>query len=328
MTKDTSGRRFAWNIATSASRMSSSPDSAREPAIAMPMLAVTDTLRSRGVDRSPDVGQDALGERDDVGLVGDVLADDDELVAAQPGHGVARPQRRVDAARDADQHLVADVVAERVVDVLEPVEVDEQHGDGARAAVRAGQRGVEPVAQQPPVRQVGQAVVQRRVHEHALGVAPARGVVEADQRRVRPALGQRHGRHDGPHVVTLLVAQPPLAGAGAEPARRRRRRPGTAAASRRGRRRPGRAEVRERGVGLEDSPRCRRSPPCRPGCGRRPRARRRRCGARRGRPRLPAPGPAAAVRRPGPLPHGPMVPVTQRVCTWDRRRTRAGSTPQ
>ena len=57
-----------------------------------------------------------------------------ELVAAEPRHdvlgphGVGQPQRHV-----ADQ-LVADRMAERVVDVLEVVEVDVEHR-GGRAAL-------------------------------------------------------------------------------------------------------------------------------------------------------------------------------------------------
>ena len=60
---------------------------------------------------------------------------DDELVATEAGEHVAvadRPHRR--GARDiAAEQLVADAVTEAVVDDLEVVEVDEQHGDGARA---------------------------------------------------------------------------------------------------------------------------------------------------------------------------------------------------
>ena len=106
----------------------------------------------------------------------------------------------------------------RVVDLLEAVEVDEQHRDPGRRAVRAEQRGLQPVAQQPPVRQVGEAVVQRGVQQHPLGVAPAGRVVEADQRRAVAGLGQLDGRHDGPQVVAAGVPQPALGGAQPQPA--------------------------------------------------------------------------------------------------------------
>ena len=56
------------------------------------------------------------------------LEQDGELVAAEPRRGVRRHARaRCTRRRDLDEHLVADRVAERVVDRLEVVEVEEQH---------------------------------------------------------------------------------------------------------------------------------------------------------------------------------------------------------
>ena len=54
-----------------------------------------------------------------------------ELVAAQAGHGVLRAHASRSALGDRDQQPVADVVAERVVDGLEVVDVDEEDGDRA-----------------------------------------------------------------------------------------------------------------------------------------------------------------------------------------------------
>ena len=64
------------------------------------------------------------------GVVGLVQAgqQDDELVAAQAGHGVDVAQLLAQTLGDALQQLVADRVAEAVVDVLEAVQVEEQHG--------------------------------------------------------------------------------------------------------------------------------------------------------------------------------------------------------
>ena len=53
------------------------------------------------------------------------------------------PDRRLEPPRDRDQQLVADLVAERVVDELEAVEVEEQHGRG-RGRVRGAGRGGSP----------------------------------------------------------------------------------------------------------------------------------------------------------------------------------------
>ena len=50
-----------------------------------------------------------------------------KLVPAEAGHGVAGPDDLLEALAQGDQQPVAGVVAERVVDELEPVQVQEQH---------------------------------------------------------------------------------------------------------------------------------------------------------------------------------------------------------
>ena len=56
----------------------------------------------------------------------EVLAfdEDQELVPAQPSNGVTRPDRSTQPGADRAQELVANLVAEAVVDVLEIIEVD------------------------------------------------------------------------------------------------------------------------------------------------------------------------------------------------------------
>ena len=80
--------------------------------------------------------------RDRLGLAGDVFRfaaetfqQDDELVAAVAGHRVASARHaRPEAQRNLLQQHVALVVAERVVEALEAVEVDEQHAAGVPVA--------------------------------------------------------------------------------------------------------------------------------------------------------------------------------------------------
>ena len=67
-------------------------------------------------------------------LVDDVLAQDRELVAAEARDRLVPAQRVAQALGDGDDQLVAGGVAEAVVDDLEAVEVEEQHGDVAAAA--------------------------------------------------------------------------------------------------------------------------------------------------------------------------------------------------
>ncbi len=110
--------------------------------------------------------------------------EDHELVAAHPPDrvGVAQPRRQ--AKCDCLQELVAHLVAERVVDVLELVEVDEERRTLARVAVVSSKELLDPVEDQRTVGKPGQRVVERLV---AQLVCPL-----ADQPpRTRPA-GRQH----------------------------------------------------------------------------------------------------------------------------------------
>ena len=130
----------------------------------------------------------------------------------------ARPCRpragRRQACRDRLQQLVAGFVAERVVDVLELVEIDEQHGAGVAVAAAARQQLLDAVADQRPVGQPGQAVMQRLVAQLAgldadQAPRPARdrsrartpkppsstlNAITGDQQRPRPAVREQAGR--------------------------------------------------------------------------------------------------------------------------------------
>jgi hypothetical protein len=67
--------------------------------------------------------------------------DDRELVAAETRHGVGLAQHAAHPRRHTRQHAVAGVMAERVVDLLEAVQVeDQQRQRRARAVGHAQQR--------------------------------------------------------------------------------------------------------------------------------------------------------------------------------------------
>ena len=111
-----------------------------------------------------------------------------ELVAAEARDGVGVAQGDDEPVGDLSQQLVAAVVPERVVDLLEAVEVHHQHG--ARVAVALGrrQRPLHVLAEQRAVREAGQPVVQRLVLER-LGVRLALGdVAHGDQREAAVAV--------------------------------------------------------------------------------------------------------------------------------------------
>ena len=97
----------------------------------------------------------AGGEAGGLVLAGDGGARIGEGVAAEVRDGVERADGAGEALRHLDEHAVADVVAEDLVDLVEAVEV-EQHEREAPVVDRA----VELVAQRAAVRQAGQGVVE------------------------------------------------------------------------------------------------------------------------------------------------------------------------
>ena len=121
-------RSLAAYIATSARwsrRAASSPCSGQT---AMPMLAPTSSvsspMRERRVERLAQLARRPPSRRR-VGAAG--RQEDGELVAAEPGDRAARRDDGRAGGRRPRCSTVADVVAERVVDLLEPVEVHEHH---------------------------------------------------------------------------------------------------------------------------------------------------------------------------------------------------------
>ena len=90
----------------------------------------------------------------------------------------ARRQLGEPLAHDLEQR-VAGRVAEAVVDRLEVVEVDEQHGELAAVALEPGRRVVDAVAEQRLVGETGQRVVERLVGELVLEAPVLGDVAEA-----------------------------------------------------------------------------------------------------------------------------------------------------
>ena len=94
----------------------------------MPMLASTWSGRPstwNGCSSAARIRSSACVE---VGLrIGELAHEDAELVAAEPRDRVAAAQHRLEPAGELDEQQVAVAVAERVVDLLEAVEVHQQH---------------------------------------------------------------------------------------------------------------------------------------------------------------------------------------------------------
>ena len=133
--------------------------------------------------------EEVLGDPTGCGGGLDVRADHHELVPPEAGDRVRLAPGLGQTIGHLPQEQVADVVAEEVVHDLEPVEVDEQHGQCRPGAPAGGQGLAQPVVQQRPVGQPGERVVQRLVgaqSPEALGQAAVLHD-EAPPRRARCA---------------------------------------------------------------------------------------------------------------------------------------------
>ena len=129
-------------------------------ATATPMLAST-SCRNRRRKRGPQRLSNCPPRRSHIDTA-DIFEQDRELIAAEPGRGVAGPGTLADAVGHRLQHMVADRVTELVVDALEVVEVDEQHDHRVTFGSGNAERVVHAVEEQRPIGEIGELVVVRR----------------------------------------------------------------------------------------------------------------------------------------------------------------------
>ena len=153
----------------------------------MPMLRPTTIAFAVEVERLRDRGHEPLGEGGGAFWLAQARLHDREFVAAEPRDGVGLPHRGREPRRHLLEQPIAGAMAAQVVDVLEAIEVEAQHRDLLVRPPRPRQLLLEPVAEQDPVRQLGQRVVGRHEADLRLG-ACALGDV-ADRRHAHaPAL--------------------------------------------------------------------------------------------------------------------------------------------
>jgi hypothetical protein len=116
-------------------------------------------------ERNGQRGHHPLGDLDGVQLALGVADEDRELVAAEARGGVDRTHAVLQAPPDLPEHLVAGGVPEAVIDVLEVVHVQEQDRHGQAVAPAADERMFDAVAEERPVGQAGERVVEGLVLE-------------------------------------------------------------------------------------------------------------------------------------------------------------------
>ena len=118
---------------------------------------------------------DALRDRGGVRLFRRRRQQQHELVAAHARDGVDLADHAAQSQRDAIQQLVAGVMAERIVDELEAIQVEHQHGELLAIAFRVHDRLVEAVIEQHAIGKSGQGIVRGDVSQLVVGGFQAHG---------------------------------------------------------------------------------------------------------------------------------------------------------
>ena len=103
------------------------------------------------------------------GLVGEHPRQDHQVLVADAGHRGLAPGGHRESVGDGDQDLIGRQVSGGVVDQLEAVDVDEQHGHPGGLGLLGGEKVLEPLHDGGPVQQAGQGVVLRFVLQPELG---------------------------------------------------------------------------------------------------------------------------------------------------------------
>ncbi len=168
-------------------------------AMAMPMLVPTRDLVIAEIEGFAERLSDFLGEgRGLHGRVGHVV-DHRELVAAQPGDQRGFRGAFAQPRGDGAQQGVTGRMSKRVVDLLEAIEIEHEHGQ-INTAIARNRNGVfHPLPEQHAIWQIGQRIVLR--HMSDLGLGPAL-LGDIEMRGHPPAAGHWLSRHaDQPSIA-------------------------------------------------------------------------------------------------------------------------------
>ena len=159
-------------------------------------------LPSADQKRRSEAVQDLRGDDPQVLGALDLGEQDGELVAAHTSHRVTGAHAAAQPRPHGLQELVPGPVSQTVVDLLEMIEVDEQHGERQPVAARMLQRQAEPVVQQGAIRQIRQRVVVGQV----LHIDPAARPLDGMLERARQGIAVELSLH---HVILRSLTQRP-----------------------------------------------------------------------------------------------------------------------
>ena len=139
----------------------------------------------------------------------DTCQDDNELVATETGYDIAFPNGSSQTPRYFQQQDIANVVAQRVVHVLEAVQVEEHHGHPLPAlTARRDQCLFETPLQVEAIRQVGEGIVVRQMADLLFRLLALGNVHEAAEVVFDLALAVLDRRDRQPLRVAAAILAP------------------------------------------------------------------------------------------------------------------------
>src|SRR5258708_34472396 len=95
--------------------------------------------------------EEFLSDHGGIDGTGELREEDRELIASDSRHGVARPQACLEPLGDLLDELVSYRMAEGVVDDLEVIEVEEEHGEGSGLTTGLRELGREVLGEEEAV---------------------------------------------------------------------------------------------------------------------------------------------------------------------------------
>ena len=189
-------------------------------ASASPIEAVRKISRSLKRDRRAQRAAHGLGEGDDARRLLLRQQDQRELVAGQPRQRVLRLEQPGEPARDGEQDGIADRDADRIVDLLEAVEID-HHAPrpDLRVGAGIGEGRLHAVEEQFAVGQAGEVVVHGVEQQPLLGVLEFGDVGERADQPHHLAVGADHRPRlqREPEIMAVGGAQAEILGEAAAP---------------------------------------------------------------------------------------------------------------
>ena len=157
------------------------------------------------LQRLPQAGQQLIGQRHRIVRRQQRGQQHQELVAAQAGRHRLPFQRRAQALGHLAQQAIAGLMPQRVIELLEVVQVHEHHGQAPVACTRGVQALNQAIEDGRAVGQTGEPVVQRAVLG-AVGLGTRIGHVDEGQQHI-VAFGAGTGLH-AHHPRVARVALP------------------------------------------------------------------------------------------------------------------------